>query len=347
MEQTAQTRDGQASPGTAAGDGHRAEQRRLRVGDIMSKEVITAAPDETVFSAVTRMSEHGVSCLVITDDRRVTGILTERDVLQGVAQCDTDFRRVRVSEQMSSPVEVIPADSSILEAAKRMDAQGIKRLPVVKDGQLVGIVTQMDITRGLISLSVLRYVSDIMTRQVATVDAEATADEAARLMSGRNISCLVILHREEAAGILTEKDLLRRVVALHRTPAQTRVAEIMSFPVVAIPPSYSILGANKKMETMHVHRLVVMDAERVCGIVTQTDILRAIRTAFEAVESQRGALVRQVTDLVQYIARDVEKVQEFLSGVQNPSAAPGKPTAATGSPPEERESILSDGPCIL
>ncbi len=336
MEQTAQTRDGSGL-----------EQRQLYIGDIMSKEVITAAPGETLFSAAGKMSEHGVSCAVVTEGLHVTGILTEKDVLQAVARCDTDFRRVQVAERMSHPVEVIGADAPILEAGKLMAARGIKRLPVVENEQLVGLVTQTDITRGLISLSALRYVSDIMTRQVATVGAEATADEAARLMSGRNISCLVILHRQEVAGILTEKDLLRRVVALHRSPDQTRVAEIMSFPVVAVPPSYSILSASRKMETMHVHRLAVTDAEQVCGIVTQTDILRAIRAAFETLESQRSAWARQVDDLLCGLGQDVEKVRGFLNGLQTPVAATGRPTGAPGTPVPQREPILSDSPCLL
>jgi CBS domain-containing protein len=264
-----------------------AEGRELQIRDILTRDVVTVAPDSTILAAARKMAEHGISAVVVVEAGQVRGILTEKDVLRGIAAHDIQFSRIRVAERMSSPAVVVPGTLALMDAGRLMDARGIKRLPVVDDGALVGIVTQTDITRGLILMSPIRYVRDIMTREVAAVEARATVDEAARLMSERNISCLIARHRGQAAGIFTEKDLLRRIVALHKDPSQTQVVEIMSFPIVAVPPTYSILSASKKMDTMHLHRLVIMEDKDVCGIVTQTDILRAIRAAFERVESQR------------------------------------------------------------
>lgn len=318
MGQIVQTEATEATGSCHTSDGGcRVDRCRLRVRDIMTKEVTTAPSGDTVFSAVTKMSADAFSCVVVVDDGQVTGILTEKDVLKDVAGCSTDLGRLKIAERMSSPVQVIAADRSIIEAGKTMEAKGIKYLPVIEDGQLVGIVTQTDITRGMISLSALRYVADIMTRNVATVDAEAPVSEAARIMSRRNVSCLIAVHRREAAGIMTEKDLFKRVVTLQKDPAQTRVVDVMSFPIVAVPPSYSILSAIRKMETMHLHRLVVMESKEVCGIVTQTDIMRAIRRSFEAMESRQHALVRRLTDLVQCVIPDQRKLQEFLDHLQD------------------------------
>jgi CBS domain-containing protein len=336
METITSTREAPADPGPAGTDGVAPERRPLCVGDIMSTEVITVAECETMFAAAARMSEHGVSCVVVTSDAALVGILTEKDVLKGVAQSDTDFRRLQVRQRMSRPAHVVPADTSLLEAGKIMAARGIKRLPVIRDGQLVGIVTQTDITRGLIAMSALRYVRDIMTPEVATLDAEATAEAAARLMSTRGISCLVVRHRQQVAGILTEKDLLRRVVALHRNPAQTRVAEIMSFPITTVPPTHSILSASKKMETMHLHRLVVMDDQEICGIITQTDIMRAMHGAFAKLESQRNALAARLTHLLGSAVPDSEELRRFLHGLENPPLVPGvrADDGASPGPPE-------------
>jgi CBS domain-containing protein len=347
MEQTVAKGEPAACPGARDTDDPRAEQRRLRVSDVMSTEVVTIAAGETVFSAVARMSEYGVSSVIVLGPQGLAGILTEKDVLRGVAQCDAEFRRLQVSQRMSSPAQVIPAEASLLEASHLMETRGIKRLPVVENGQLVGIVTQTDLTRGLISMSALRYVRDIMTPQVTTVDTETTADEAARLMSTRNISCLVTRHRRQIAGVVTEKDLLRRVVALHRNPAQTRVAEIMSFPIVSVSPAYSVLSASKKMETMHLHRLVVMDDHEVCGIVTQTDVLRALYGAFATLESQRSALVMQLTNLLRSLVHDAEKLQSFLCDLQNAPGAPGASGAAPRGAPGQEEPPLAGGPYVL
>jgi len=309
---------------------------QLRVGDIMSTDVVMAALDDTISSAVKRMSEHYVSCLVVMNDGRVAGILTEKDLLKGVGGRNRAFHALRVSDQMSSAVKLISPDASIVEAGRIMETNRIRRLPVVQDGQLVGIVTQTDITRGLISLTPLRCVADIMTRRVTAVAADATIAEAARVMSSCNISCLIVMIRGEVAGILSEKDVLRRVVAVHKDPTQTRVTDIMSFPVVAVPRTFSVLSASKKMETMRLHRLVVMEDKKVYGILTQTDIMRAIQNAFETTESQRRVLAAELTDLVHATIRELEKIRAFLEGQTDPSsdgsASPGaaKPSDGQG-----------------
>lgn len=299
----------------------------LKVCDVMGREIVTASPDDTVLAAAKRMSENNISCVVVTDDEMVIGILTDKDILKGIAGNDTDFHRLRISQRMSSPVEVIAPEESVIVAGKTMEAKGIKRLPVVDGGVLVGIVTQTDVTRGLISISPLGSVSEIMSTQIATVDTGATAAEAARIMASRGISCLVAMHRQEVAGMLTEKDLLRRVVALHKNPATTQVVEIMSFPIVSIPPSYSVLSAGKKMDTMRLHRLVVMDHPRkVCGIVTQSDIMKAVRNELERLEQNHPMLRAELRRLAGHLVENAEKLRCFIHTL---------PDAAFETPPFE------------
>ena len=248
----------------------------MRVADVMSKDVVTATPEDTLLAVAQQMLTQSISCVVVTHQARVVGILTEKDMLDFVAGGDTDFRRVAVSERMSSPVDTIAAEASLLEADRMMETLCVRRLPVVENGRLAGIVTQTDITRALISLNSLGGVSDIMTRHVATVSIDATAMEAARMMSCANFSCLIVTREEKIVGILTEKDLLKRVIAPQKDPTQIRVLDVMSLPVVTIPPNCSILDASRKMETMHFHRLLVSDGKGICGLVTQTDIMRAV-----------------------------------------------------------------------
>jgi len=314
---------------------------QLRVGDIMSTEVVTAALDDTISSAVTRMAEHYVSCLIVVDQGRVAGILTEKDMLKGVGGGDAAFDELRVSQRMSSPVKLVSPEASIIEAGRMMETHRIRRLPVVQDGQLVGIVTQTDITRGLISLTPLRCVADIMTRRVTAVAADATIAEAARIMSSCNISCLIVMIRGEVAGILSEKDVLRRVVAVRKDPTQMRVTDIMSFPVVAVPRTFSVLSASKKMEMMRLHRLVVMEDKKVYGILTQTDIMRAIQNAFETTESQRRKLAAELTDLVHATIRELEKIRVFLEGQADPlsDGRPSPTTAKSSEAPEARKTV--------
>jgi len=292
MELTAQTaRAGDVSTNPNIDAGPEADRRELTVRDAMSDDVVTATADSTIFWAARTMSENHVSCLLIPGASGVAGILTEKDVLKSVAEPGVDFRRLKVADRMSSPVEVTPATVSVIKAGKVMETMNIKRLPVVEDGELLGLVTQTDITRALVSLSPLRSISDIMSPNVATVPAEATVAEAAQRMSDKGISCVVAMHRRDVAGILTEKDLLKRVVALHKDPAQTRVADVMSFPIMSVPPTDSVITTTRKMDQMRLHRLVVAEGNEVCGIVTQTDLMRVIRKELDRLESQRCRLI--------------------------------------------------------
>lgn len=298
MENVTQSHDAAAvDSGPASGCYQAGKHRRLTIQDIMSAQVITAASSDTICSAAIKMSENSVSCVVVLDDGRVTGIITQKDVLRGVAGEDADFQLQNVSGVMSTPVQVTSPRRSVIEAGKIMEAKGVRRLPVVEGHKLVGIVTQTDITRGLISLTSVRYVTDIMSPNVATVDAQTTVAQAARIMSSRSISCVVVLRRNELAGILTEKDVLKRVVALAKNATQNPVAAVMSRPVTSVSPSCSILSASKMMEKMHVHRLVIMDGKDVCGIATQTDVIRAVRSELEKREQERLGLTAQLDHL--------------------------------------------------
>jgi CBS domain-containing protein len=205
MELAIDRQDPEAARAAGASGSPRGPSREmLRVADIMSRDVITATLDDTILSVARKMSELRVSCVIVMDRGRVVGILTEKDLLDSVAGRDTEFHRLKVAERMSSPVDTIPAHLSVFEADRMMDVKCIRRLPVVEEGQLVGIVTQTDITRGLISLNSLRYVSDVMTRYVASVRSDATVVEAARLMSTSNISCLIAMDGQDVTGIITE-----------------------------------------------------------------------------------------------------------------------------------------------
>ena len=318
---------------------HPTKPRELNVQDIMSRELITVTTEETIFSAVRKMSENNVSCVMVVEEEMVIGILTDKDVLKGVAGQDREFHRLRVDQRMSSPVEVASPETSVIAAGKLMEAKGIKRLPVVVDGGLVGVVTQTDITRGLISISPLEAISEIMTTDVVTIDTAATIAEAAQVMSDKGISCVIATHHHGVAGILTEKDLLRRVVALHKDPTQVQVVDVMSFPMISVPPNYSVLSAAKKMDMMRLHRLIVMTDNHIYGIITQTDITKAIRAQLEQLERERQASNAELGSLIQYVVEDLERLQVFLNETSNllpvptwsasaaPASNPGQTTA--------------------
>lgn len=114
---------------------------------IMTREVVQVAPDAPLAELVSRMSGSRISCVLVCDDGRPVGVVSERDLVR-VAQ-DLLVGRAfpeRAADLMSQPVETICQDGTLEEAAAKVGETPIRRLPVVDDaGTLVGIVTQTDI----------------------------------------------------------------------------------------------------------------------------------------------------------------------------------------------------------
>lgn len=250
----------------------------LRVKDMMTEEVITISSEETGSSAAKAMSDNGVSCIVVENNGDIVGIITVKDFLSRIANKNWDWDRMAVREIMSSPVECVSPDLPVLNAITIMEAKRIKRLPVVDKKRLVGIVVQTDMIRSLTTYCIWKDIAQIMNCTLAVVQTKATVEEAVRIMNFHDISCAIVLEGDKIRGIITERDVLRRVIASQIDPAQIQIEKVMTSPVVTIPPHHSVFSAYKIMDEKHIHRLVVMDNGQLCGIVTQTDILRAAKT---------------------------------------------------------------------
>ncbi|MDH5200040.1 MAG: CBS domain-containing protein [Candidatus Bathyarchaeota archaeon] len=117
-----------------------------------------------------------------------------------------------------------------------------------------------------------------MVREVITIDSEQSAKNAARLMAKFGISGLVVLREEELVGILTERDILTRVVASGQNPENISVKEIMTEPIIVVNPMMPLDKAVRIMFQEKIKKLpVVTKVEenlRLVGILSLTDIAR-------------------------------------------------------------------------
>jgi len=263
----------------------------LEVGDLMSKDVATISPEQSMLSAAKVMATDSISSLVVVDNGTVAGIITETDFLKKVVATGRDAEHVKVSEVMSCPVVTVTPDTNVFDASGTAEEKRVKRLPVLDRGHLVGIVTRTDLVRVLTSYGMWREISEIMSRDAATIYKQASAAEAAGVMSARGISGIVVMGTEGVAGILTERDFLKRVVAAGRDPASVKVEEVMSYPVVTVPSYYSVFSSSRIMEKMHIRRLIVEDNKRLVGVVTQTDIFRAVEGRLQQEEEDNFKLL--------------------------------------------------------
>ena len=133
-------------------------------------------------------------------------------------------------------------------------------------------------------LWVVMKIEKLMVRNVITLPKYASAYEAVQLLNKNKIGCIVIVHNGKIAGILTERDLLERVLEKCRNPKETRVSEIMTGYVIVGKPDMELVEATRLMFEHKVKKLPIVEGNRLAGIVTLTDIARATSVDKETIE---------------------------------------------------------------
>lgn len=147
----------------------------LSVTDVMSDEVETVEEAVSVRRVAERLDSNGIGSLVVVRDGEAVGIVTESDVVALVGT-GTDPASATVADVLSSPLVTVDADASIEHAARRLAEYDVRRLPVMRDGELAGIVSTSDLSFYLPRLTLQRSGHD--AGEYATLGTDETAYEA-------------------------------------------------------------------------------------------------------------------------------------------------------------------------
>ena len=133
-------------------------------------------------------------------------------------------------------------------------------------------------------------VKDIMTKEVITIDAHKSVFDAAELMSNKAVGCLVVIVKGFPVGIITERDMVKRVVA-KRGSLDQKVTEVMTKTLVTVEPNTSLKDAARVMSNNNVRRLPVLKDNKLVGIVVATDFVRNVgkKTTTEEILSALGS----------------------------------------------------------
>jgi CBS domain-containing protein len=118
----------------------------MRVRNVMVRNVKTISPEATMAEAAKTMKKYRIGCLVVVEGEKVIGIITERDLAYKII-AERRSLDTKVGDIMTKDLKTISPDKSIKDAAKLMAAHVIRRLPVIEEGKLVGIVSIDDIMR--------------------------------------------------------------------------------------------------------------------------------------------------------------------------------------------------------
>ncbi len=122
----------------------------VKIGAVMSKDVLTTRKEDSVLSMLERLQKHRIGAVVVTNKENVPiGIITERDVIQALVTYKEEIFKKQAQDIMSAPVLTLDPDEDINSAVILMTLNGIRRIPITKDNKLVGLISYRDLTNAL------------------------------------------------------------------------------------------------------------------------------------------------------------------------------------------------------
>jgi CBS domain-containing protein len=116
-------------------------------------------------------------------------------------------------------------------------------------------------------------VAEVMNKTVITMDINTDIPAIAREMVKHNVGSVIITENEKAMGIITERDLVRDIIAKDRKPSKVNAGKILSTPLVTVEPETSVIKASEIMLKANIKRLPVLEDSTIIGIISHTDIL--------------------------------------------------------------------------
>lgn len=283
----------------------------MKVMNFATTRVITIAPNDSIDRAIRLMEERDIHHLVVVSDGHVVGMVSDRDILISTGWMYMSERRSKgetgararvvgpthIAQIMSRPVMRIREQGSVQNAARLMLNRRIGALPVLRNQEVVGILSEWDLARWLSELTVAQSaagrfleqeVCELMDPNVASVEPEDPIDEVISLFRQLDIHHLPVAIDSVLLGIISDRDVrralgwsfiqeLKKEATRHcEINGPFTAQEIMQADVRTVGLTDSLDHALKLMLTHRIHSLPVVLRNQLLGILTLTDFVRAI-----------------------------------------------------------------------
>lgn len=252
----------------------------LKLYDIASRTVLTVTPETSLEEAVGRFAEKHISSLIVVDNDRPVGIVTERDLVRLMCLGAADRRPVRAV--MSAPLMTVPYDLDFSSAQVMMANCGIRHLVLVDEaGHLRGLASETDFRRHLGSdlLAVIQRLNTVVDQGGKLIAPDSSLAFALETMASCKLDHVVVGRDGRAEGILTERDI-PTLLARKIDPQQVTLGEVMTTPLATIGIDASIDEAARLLEQSGLRHLVVLDEQgRFVGVLSQHRMLEKLGVA--------------------------------------------------------------------
>ncbi len=268
-------------------------------------------------------NKHIVSCAVVENNKRLIGLITERDIVKLSAK-SINFDGIIAAEVMTRELITYPVDKleNLNDLIDTFKQHHIRHLPITnQQKEIIGIITPESIRANLQSLDLLqqRRVVSVMRQNIIHSQPEQKVNKIIELMAEYAVSCVVIAEfdgqkKVKPLGIITERDIIS-YQALNLDLKRLTAKEVMSFPLMLVCAEESLWNAHLMMQKYQLRRLVVINnQENLIGIITQSSILEAIDSSeleklIKVLENEVDNLESEKKQLLQEILQ--HKIKNF------------------------------------
>ncbi len=287
----------------------------------MTRTPLMVSAEATVTEALDAMKERGISSVLVLPPLSGSaeyGIVTMHDIVSKLVKENLDPDAFRLGDIMTWRLVTARPSWDLQQAAAAMAAARVRRLPVVKGGEIIGIISDTDLFTALVprqewehvrlvrkqrawhrasQTGPVQAVADLMSAPVIEIAPDASVRDAVEKMVASGISSLLVTS-ERGQGIITKRDVIKKVLAYGQDPRAVAVQEAMSSPVRTIKADATLEECSARMAAERVRRFPVDRTSRIVGIISDSDILAAVTTQRWRGQRRAGPTAYIVADVM-------------------------------------------------
>jgi len=261
------------------------------IEEFMQRDLEFVSETASAVEVAAHMAEKRIGCLVVqgkgadSDPQPIVGLVSETDLVRKVMAVDQVEPSTPVSQFMTSSLKTIESHRSMLDASHGMEQQGVRHLCVTADKEIVGLISIRDLVRYFVYAesgpireldNVYRPLSVLMQTSIEMIDSGASVRQAAQQMASKKVGALLVQQDGEWKGIVTERDLVQKVLSEEKNVEELTVKRVMNHPLIDIDINRTIHDASDIMAEKWIRHLPVTENHKIVGILSVRDLIRMI-----------------------------------------------------------------------
>lgn len=259
----------------------------MKVEDIMTKDIVSVDKDEDLKHVLTLMDKHDITKIPVLEEKKIIGVITDNNIaykLGSIRNKGVPASRLHASSVVDKNFEKTNPDTDLKDILDKVGEPGPTMINVVKDDELIGLITKADL---LPYVGSKKKTGAVMKKDVHTVHVDDRVIHARRIMIDKDIARLPVTYEGELVGMISDMDIafalaeLKESVPLGQQKHHLEkllVEKAMKTPAVYIKPGTAVKDAAKIMLENNVGALPVVKSGKIAGIVSRTDLLKTINS---------------------------------------------------------------------